>query len=113
MYLNINNMKIQLILVKIDFPVAIVDIPKISEKKNNIAVNVFGYENKITFPIFLSAKCSEKPLNLLLISNDTNQRYVYIKDFDRFMYNKTNHRSKIFCMSCLQCFTTKEILDDH
>ena len=65
----------------INFPVAIKDIPKI-EENNNISVNVFGYESKSTFPIYLSSKQSETPLNLLLISDEVtfNQHYVYIKD---------------------------------
>ena len=44
----------------INFPVSIKDIPKI-EKMNNIAINVFGYENKTTFPVFLSASQTENP----------------------------------------------------
>ena len=71
----------------INFPVSIKDIPKI-EKMNNIAINIFGYENKTTFPVFLSASQTEKPLNLLLISNDNKRHYTYIKDFNRFMYKK-------------------------
>ena len=97
----------------INFPVSIKDIPKI-EKMNNIAINVFGYENKTTFPVFLSASQTENPLNLLLISNDNKRHYTYIKDFNRFMYKKTKHHcKKHFCISCLQCFSTKEILNSH
>ena len=103
----------------INFPVSIKDIPKI-EKMNNIAINVFGYENKTTFPAFLSASQTENPLNLLLISNEgssergVKRHYTYIKDFNRFMYKKTKHHcKKHFCISCLQCFSTKEILNSH
>ena len=91
----------------INFPVSIKDIPKI-EKMNNIAINVFGYENKTTFPVFLSASQTENPLNLLLISNEgsseivVKRHYTYIKDFNRFMYKKTNIIVKnIFvCLAC-------------
>ena len=84
----------------IDFPVSIKDIPKI-EKMNNIAVNVFGYENKSTFPIFISDTQTENPLNLLLISKDDKRHYIYIKDFNRFMYKKTKHNcKKHFCIHC-------------
>ena len=97
----------------IDFPVSIKDIPKI-EKMNNIAVNVFGYENKSTFPIFISDTQTENPLNLLLISKDDKRHYIYIKDFNRFMYKKTKHNcKKHFCIHCLQCFSTEEILNNH
>ena len=165
----------------INFPVAIKDIPKI-EKMNNISVNAFGYENKRTFPLYLSnfqadpsfrgapfgdvegpagpsdssraaeatsaeapalanAKGATAPLgalkanlwfaftasrcpnggsvaemiNLLLISdNNNNQHYVYIKDFNIFMANITKCKvKKHFCMSCLQHFSSEEILNEH
>ena len=97
----------------INFPVSIKDIPKI-EKMNNIAINVFGYENKTTFPVFISDSQTENPLNLLLISNENKRHYTYIKDFNRFMYKKTKHHcKKRFCISCLQCFSTKAILNNH
>ena len=97
----------------IEFPVSIKDIPKI-EKMNNISINVFGYELNSTFPIFISENQTGNSINLLLISKDEKRHYVYIKDFNRFMYNKTKHNcKKHFCIHCLQCFSTKEILDNH
>ena len=40
--------------------------------------------------------------------------YVYIKDFDRFMFQKTkNENKKWFCKSCLQCFSSKNVLTEH
>ena len=47
---------------------------------------------------------------LLLIDNDKSH-YVYIKDFDRFMFHKTkNENKKWFCKSCLQCFSSENVL---
>ena len=37
----------------IEFPVREKDFSK-TEKKNNICINVFCYENKLTFPIYVS-----------------------------------------------------------
>ena len=97
----------------IEFPVEIKDIPKI-EKLNNISINVFGYETNSTFPIFISEIQADNTLNLLLISKEEKRHYVYIKDFNRFMYNKTKHNcKKHFCIHCLQCFNTEEILKNH
>ena len=97
----------------IEFPVSIKDIPKI-EKLNNISINVFGYETNSTFPIFISESQADNTLNLLLISKEEKRHYVYIKDFNRFMYNKTKHNcKKHFCIHCLQCFNTEEILKNH
>ena len=49
----------------------------------------------------------------LLIDNDKSH-YVYIKDFDRFMFHKTkNKNKKWFCKSCLQCFSSENVLIKH
>ena len=59
-------------------------------------------------------KSNEQVFNVLLISNEEKSHYVFIKDFNRLMYLKTKHKDrKHFCMSCLQNFTTKEILNNH
>ena len=85
------------------------------EKKNGIRVNVFGYyENKQPFPIHISEEDFKMELNLLLLDSDGKKHYVLIKDFNSFMFKQTKHKSKKnFCMNCLQCFSSKEVLDAH
>ena len=84
------------------------------ERQNEIRVNVFGYESKQPFPIYLSKESYEKVMNLLLITKDDKRHYVLIKDFNKFMYNQTKHKCrKHFCMHCLQCFITEEVLRKH
>ena len=40
--------------------------------------------------------------------------YVYIKDFDRFMFNRTKNKNrKYFCKNCVQCFSSEEGLIEH
>ena len=46
-------------------------------------MNVFWYEKKLTFPIYISDQKSENSMNLLLIIEESKSHYVYIKDFDR------------------------------
>ena len=49
-------------------------------------------------------------MDLLLISDKFKSYYVYIKDFDRFMFNKTKYKGKkYFCKNCLQCFSSENI----
>ena len=97
----------------IEFPISKKDYNKI-EKKNGIRVNVFGYENKQPYPIHISKEDFEMELNLLLLNSDGNKHYVLIKDFNSFMFKQTKHKSKNnFCMNCLQCFSSKEVLDVH
>ena len=50
------------------FPVREKDFSKI-EIKSNICINVFCYENKLTFPIYVSNQKFENSMDLLLIIN--------------------------------------------
>ena len=53
-------------------------------------------------------------MDLLLIFKDNKSHYVYIKDFNRLMFNKTeNKNKKYFCRCCLQCFSSEKVLTDH
>ena len=50
----------------------------------------------------------------MLLIDDDKSHYVCIKDFDRFMFHKTKYRNKKwFCISCLQCFSSKNVLTKH
>ena len=80
------------------------------EVQNNICVNVFGYENKLVLPIYISDQTFKNSIDLLLLINDDQSHYVYIKDFNTFMFHKTkNKNKKLFCKSCLQCFSSESI----
>ena len=95
----------------IEFPVQEKDFKKI-EVKNNICINVFSYENRLVFPIYISDQKDSMDL-LLLIDNDKLHN-VYIKDFNRLMFHKTkNKNKKWFCKSYLQCFSSKNVLIKH
>ena len=75
---------------------------------NKVCINVFCYENKTAYPVYLSDQRFNDGMDLLLILNDFVSRYVYIKDFDRLMFNKTKHTAKTtFGKNCLQCFSLK------
>lgn len=97
----------------IEFPVNVKQYDKI-EKQNQISINVFGYEDKQPFPIYVSKEKFKDQMNLLLITENENKHYVLIKDFNRFMYNQTKHKErKHFCMYCLQCFSSARVLNNH
>ena len=88
----------------IEFPVSVKHYNKV-ENQNSININVFGYEKKQPYPIYVSKEKFDDVLNLLLISDDEKNHYCLIKDFNRFMHHKTkSHQRKHFCMHCLQCF---------
>ena len=96
-----------------EFPVQEKDFKKV-EVQNNVFVNVFGYENKLDFPVYISDQTFKSSIDLLLLINGDQSHYVYIKDFDIFMFHKTkNKNKKWFCKSCLQCFSNENVLIKH
>ena len=77
----------------VGFPVQGKDFSKI-ETKNNICINVFCYENRLVFSIYISNQEFENSMDLLLVIDEDKSHYVYIKDFDRFMFHKKNNKNK-------------------
>ena len=97
----------------IEFPVQEKDFSKI-EVQDNICVNEFGYENDLVFPVFISDQTFKISIDLLLLINDDHSHYVYIKDLNTFMFHKTkNKNKKWFCKSCLQRFSSENVLIKH
>ena len=72
---------------EIEFPVTIKQFNKI-EKNNNININIFGYEDKQPYPVYISEEKYEDHIELLLITKDETKHYVLIKDFIKFMFIK-------------------------
>ena len=84
------------------------------EKKNNTCTNVFGYENGLTFPVYVLGQKFKDSMLMSLLIDDDKFHYMCIKDFDRFMFHKRkNKNKKYFCKSCLQCFSSKIVLTEH
>ena len=53
-------------------------------------------------------------MGLLLLTDNDKSHYVYIKDFNRFMFHKTKYKNKKwFYKSCLQCFSSENVLIKH
>ena len=105
----VNNLNYQ----GIEFPVTIKQYNKI-EQQHKIRINVFGYEEKQKYPIYVSKEKYEDCMNLLLITENENKHYVLIKDFNKYMYDITKHKErKHFCMYCLQHFTSERVLNNH
>ena len=75
---------------------------------------MYCYENKLVFPIYISDQKFEYSIYLLFVIDENKSHYVYIKDFDKFMFHKTKKKNKIyFFKSCLQCFSSKNVLTEH
>ena len=72
---------------------------------------MFGYKKELVFPIYVSDQTFENSMDLLLLINDDKSHNVYIKDFNTFMFHETKSKNKKwFCRSCLQCFSSENVL---
>ena len=75
---------------------------------------MFGHKNKLVFSVYITDKTFKSSIALLLLINDDKSHYVYIKDFNTFMFHKTkNKNKKWFCKSCFQCFSSENVLIKH
>ena len=75
---------------------------------------MFCHENEIVFPIYVSDQKFEDSMDLLLLINDDKSHYAYIKYLNTFMFHKTKDKNKKwFCRSCLQCFSSEQVLIKH
>ena len=50
-------------------------------------------------------------MDLLLLTGNNKSHYVYIKDFNKFMFHKTKNKNKKWF--CLQCFSCENVLIKH
>ena len=55
---------------------------------------MFGYENGMVFPIYVSDQTFKSSIDLLFLINDDQSHYVCIKDFNTFMFHKTKIKIK-------------------
>ena len=75
---------------------------------------MFGYENNLVFPVYIFDQTFKSSIDLLLLINNDQSHYVYIKDFNTFLFHKTKNKNKNwFCKSCLQCFSRENVLIKH
>ena len=65
----------------IEFCVSKKDFNKI-EKKNDICINVFCYEQDLVYPVYLSNRKFENCMFLLMTTDENKSYYVYIKNFN-------------------------------
>lgn len=90
----------------VPFPVKIGDIPKF-EKKNQISINVFGFEKQEIFPFHLTKEGDYVTWIFLLSTKELVIITVYclIKDFDRLLNDGQKGNQLFHCHYCLHGFT--------
>ena len=55
---------------------------------------MFGYKNRLVFPIYISDQKFKNLMDLLLLIDNDKSHYVCIKDFNKFMFHKTKNENK-------------------
>ena len=116
-YKNI-GLEIDEALKNISFPVELTSIEKF-EKKSSISINVYSYEiikgRLNVYILYHTKNKQQRHVNLLLIKNENQTHYCWIKDLSRLISNQSSkHDGKIFSYDrCLRIFYCKEKLDEH
>ena len=99
----------------IDFPTPVSQIDKLERQNENLALNVFGWENDKVLVHRLSEKDGRIPrINLMLTTQGDNSHYSYVKRLTALLYDQTRHNeSKHFCERCLHGYSRPELLERH
>ena len=108
---KIKSLLMILIMIELNF---LCESKILARLKKRIIFALTCFENKLVFPIYVPDQKLENSMDLWLVIDENKSHYIYIKDFDRVMFHKTkNKNKKYFCKSCLQCFSSKNVLTKH
>ena len=72
-----------------------------TEKKNNIFINVFCYENDLTYPVYISHQKFKNCMDLLLISNGKSHTVCISKTLTDLCVIKQKIKIKKYFMQVL------------
>ena len=90
------------------------DFKEIKLKEELYQHYYFWYENKENCPIYVSKNTFKRYFHLLYIEEEDKEHYVFIKEFDVFIFDYTlPWWTQHFCCYCLQAFSTADTLKIH
>ena len=96
----------------VESPTPVSQICKV-EKLNNLAINVYGWENnKVIIHRISKQPNSIKRINILLIQDEEKSHYVWIKNLNRLI-NSKNNKQMFYCERCLIGFSREDLLQSH
>ena len=99
----------------LSFPLPVKDVPKFENQNSDISVSVVTYEDRELIPLYVSPHRNRKhTVHLLLLSDETNQHYTFVKNLSRLVAGRTKHECKAYvCPYCFHCFSYQLVLDKH
>ena len=93
-------------------PTPVSQITKV-ETLNNLAINVYGWENnKVMIHRISNQPHNVKRINTLIVEQDGKTHYVWVKHFNRLLGSK-DEKQMFYCERCLIGFTRNDLLEDH
>ena len=98
------------------FPTPVKQIDKLEVQNENLAINVFCWENDCVIVLHrISKKEKRVPrINLMLIESGEKQHYCFVKRVSALLYDQSKHRdTKHYCMLCLTGFSREDLLENH
>ncbi|XP_065178593.1 uncharacterized protein LOC135809222 [Sycon ciliatum] len=99
----------------IEFPAKLEYIAVIERLNDGLYINVFGYEEKVIYPLRISQQ-PQTAINVLFIQDERNnvdvQHWVWKKSFSRLVATGAR-RAHFVCFSCLSTHVTEKTLNNH
>ena len=94
-------------------PTPVSQIAKV-EKRNNLALNVFGWQ-KHAIVYYISRQPEGVPrINLMLFQQGKKFHYAWIKNLNRMLHDQSKDRHrKYFCERCLHGYIREDLLEAH
>ena len=85
------------------------------EKQNPYSINVFGWNGTSVYPLRISKHENGQCINLILLSNNENQHYCWIRNMSALTASQINkHKGKRnVCKHCCNSFPKGESLQKH
>ena len=85
-----------------------------TEKKDEICITVFCYENNLFYPLRISDEKFENCMDLSMITDENKSYCVYIENFNRFMCNEIKNNNKnTFASIAWKCFSSESVFMEH
>ena len=99
----------------IDFPTPVWQIDRLERQNQNLAINVFGWENEQVVVHRISEKGGEiSRINLMITKQGQNTHYSYVKRLTALLYDQNRqNESKHFCERCLHGYQNRDLLERH
>ena len=99
------------------FPTPVKQIDKLEAQNENLAINIFGWENENDCVIVHRISKKEKSvlrISLMFIESGEKQHYCFVKRVSALLYDQSKHRdTKHYCMLCLTGFSREDLLENH